>query len=509
MEKSILGLIFIIVILSLPDTGIAATKMPSPPTSGWGVLRDTNCNQSQYYPIGKLCADTDDGKLYKGTGAAVQEIGYYDPTNVAITGGTGIFSTLSTAATKTSIFTHTAANYNEDGATWTITGTGPLVHVTGNTTTLTLTTTEAIVAGTTYKVTVTGTGGGATATYTLGGVQGTTIAASGAIAIEDYLIAATTASLIITPATGCTVSITSITVEKLTDATGDATIASDLYVTSQIVGTGFKALAYPSFTFRNDRDTGMLRYNTNSIGFVTGGSLALTIETDAITTQSSEMRFVLFDATLYRDASHIVAQKNATSQQTFRIYNTADAHPTLTNYERLALSGVIGTSLKITAETAGTGADNLDIVITPAGTGEVKVAGPLTKKSNVLGTGGGLRRTIAEATSAALSGASVSIAVNVPSGARIHGVQLRVDTAVTSGDGATSWTAAYVNTPTTAICSGQAFTKDTKFNTIHPAYELTTGTVTIAITPNSGTFSAGVIRAVVYYEDLVALSNTP
>ena len=38
------------------------------------VSTDTNCNQALYYPIGKLCQDTDDGKLYKGTGSAVEEI---------------------------------------------------------------------------------------------------------------------------------------------------------------------------------------------------------------------------------------------------------------------------------------------------------------------------------------------------------------------------------------------------------------------------------------------------
>ena len=36
---------------------------------------DANCNQSKYFAIGKLCADTDDGKLYKGTGSAVEEVG--------------------------------------------------------------------------------------------------------------------------------------------------------------------------------------------------------------------------------------------------------------------------------------------------------------------------------------------------------------------------------------------------------------------------------------------------
>ncbi len=41
------------------------------------------------------------------------------------------------------------------------------------------------------------------------------------------------------------------------------------------------------------------------------------------------------------------------------------------NYERLTLTGVAGTSVNITAETLGTGADNLDLLLTSAGTGSV------------------------------------------------------------------------------------------------------------------------------------------
>lgn len=33
-----------------------------------------DCNQAKYFTLGTLCQDTDDGKLYKGTGAAVEEL---------------------------------------------------------------------------------------------------------------------------------------------------------------------------------------------------------------------------------------------------------------------------------------------------------------------------------------------------------------------------------------------------------------------------------------------------
>ena len=41
---------------------------------GGGVSVAKDCDVATYYPIGKLCQDSDDGKLYKGTGAAIVEI---------------------------------------------------------------------------------------------------------------------------------------------------------------------------------------------------------------------------------------------------------------------------------------------------------------------------------------------------------------------------------------------------------------------------------------------------
>jgi hypothetical protein len=207
------------------------------------------------------------------------------------------------------------------------------------------------------------------------------------------------------------------------------------------------------------------------------------------------------DVILVRDAAAgVLGLRKTTTQQKFNIYNT---YTSATDYERLSLTGVQGSSVNINAETATNGADNIDVLVTPAGTGGYGVRPP-TEAS-----GGGFVTRIAQAVSGTLSGASNTIAVNVPAGKRIRSVQMRVNTAITSGDGGTTWTAAYVNTPTTAIGSGYAFTKSTKVNAIHPAYELTTDTVTITVTPNTGTFSGGVIEAFVYYEDNVALSNAP
>jgi len=118
------------------------------------------------------------------------------------------------------------------------------------------------------------------------------------------------------------------------------------------------------------------------------------------------------------------------------------------------------------------------------------------------GTTGGLITKISEAT-ATLSGASTTIQINVPTGSLLLGVQLRVDTLITSGDGATSWDAAYSGGSTQAITTGQAFAKQTKVNKpfdANGATAIAASEVDIAITPDSNTFSGGVVRAIAYYQ---------
>ena len=72
---------------------------------------------------------------------------------------------------------------------------------------------------------------------------------------------------------------------------------------------------------------------------------------------------------LYPDAAGTLAQRNAANAQTFRVYGTfTDA----SNYVRAALSST-STAVTLAAETAGTGADDIPLNLTAAGTGTVKV----------------------------------------------------------------------------------------------------------------------------------------
>lgn len=127
----------------------------------------------------------------------------------------------------------------------------------------------------------------------------------------------------------------------------------------------------------------------------------------------------------------------------------------------------------------------------------------------IAGTSGGLVLKAAEAT-ATLSGATTDIDINIPASVVIVGCQLRVDTAVTSGDGATSWGAVYKTGATATIATGQAFTKNTKVNTFfdaNGATAITSNITDITIAPNANTFSGGVIRAIVYYYQFAAMAD--
>jgi hypothetical protein len=72
---------------------------------------------------------------------------------------------------------------------------------------------------------------------------------------------------------------------------------------------------------------------------------------------------------LLSDAANTLAQRNGTNAQTFRCYGT---YTDASNYVRAALSST-STAVTLAAETAGTGADNIPLNLTAAGTGTVKV----------------------------------------------------------------------------------------------------------------------------------------
>lgn len=115
----------------------------------------------------------------------------------------------------------------------------------------------------------------------------------------------------------------------------------------------------PFFAVRKDGQTESVNFAVGSTGAFGWGTAAL----------SATM--LTHDISLFRDAASTLAQRVGTAAQTFRLYRTfTDAG----NYERLALQTAAGQVI-VAAETAGTGGDNIDLVLTPAGTGQVTLLG--------------------------------------------------------------------------------------------------------------------------------------
>jgi hypothetical protein len=139
--------------------------------------------------------------------------------------------------------------------------------------------------------------------------------------------------------------------------------------------------------------------------------------------------------------------------------------------------------------------------------GRVDVVG---NSAVIAGTTGGLYVIKTSEATATLAGATTDIDVDVPAGVVLLGTQLRVDQLIESGDGATSWGALFKTGATQAITTGQAFTKNTKVNKFfdaNAATAITSGVTKITINPDSNTFSGGVVRAIVYYQEFIAMGD--
>lgn len=119
--------------------------------------------------------------------------------------------------------------------------------------------------------------------------------------------------------------------------------------------------------FQGDTDTGFYVPSANTLKVATGGSER--IEFGATISVTAP---VSFGGAIY--ATPALEQRNATTAQTLRVYNT---YTDASNYERLSLvPGAASGWMQIKAETAGTGTDNINVALTPAGTGAISAQVP-------------------------------------------------------------------------------------------------------------------------------------
>jgi hypothetical protein len=117
--------------------------------------------------------------------------------------------------------------------------------------------------------------------------------------------------------------------------------------------------------------------------------------------------------------------------------------------------------------------------------------------------------TLQQATvqSGAMSGASLTLTNLIPAGSLVIGVTVHPTTAITSGDGATTYT---VGDGTTADRwgTGIAFAADvTLADAVTATPAIYPAATSVVLTATGGTFDAGVVRATVHYLTVTAATS--
>lgn len=150
-------------------------------------------------------------------------------------------------------------------------------------------------------------------------------------------------------------------------------IARAMAVGGKLVGAG--ALGTPVLTLAGDTGTGWFRSASNQWSWVASNSARFNLAFSAIRMAStipfgwtSGEATATADTVLNRDAANTLALRNGTAAQAYKWYHT---YTDASNYQRGALKTAAG-YVEVAAETAGTGATDVDVLLTPAGAGRVR-----------------------------------------------------------------------------------------------------------------------------------------
>lgn len=172
------------------------------------------------------------------------------------------------------------------------------------------------------------------------------------------------------------ITISSTGVSSITAQTGTgttfATQASPTF-TGQVFGPD-GLVGTPGFAFGTETNTGLYRSSSGNIALAVAGTAryrwnagGMTIDTGMLIGWGSGDALSAVDTIIRRDAANTLAQRNAASAQTSRVYGTfTDA----SNYVRASLA-VTSTTVTLAAESAGTGAADISLTLTPKGAGVV------------------------------------------------------------------------------------------------------------------------------------------
>ena len=269
------------------------------------------------------------------------------------------------------------------------------------------------------------------------------------------------------------------------------TVAGRLYA-----GAPAYAVGSPHYSSVGNTDTGFSITATGVYYSINGASVAAIIDasgpeflfgsTTAFGWGSGAADATTADVKIVRDAANTLAQRNGANAQTFNgYYSFTDA----SNYQRFALK-TGATTVEFAAETAGTGADNIDVKLTPAGTGVVSVSGPTNGQLLNL-------ETLTESHTLAAAGTS-DTTIQIPANALVIGVTARVTTTIT---GCTTFDIGVAGA-TTRYGTGillTANTTNTSPGTTNPTIYGAAVSIRFTAVGGGASFSAGVIRVTIHY----------
>jgi hypothetical protein len=126
-------------------------------------------------------------------------------------------------------------------------------------------------------------------------------------------------------------------------------------------------------------------YGGSGLTFVSGGNAYARHQPSLLElTSSTSLNWAsagtssLTSTFMFRPAQNTLALRGGTGASIWYVYGTTDT----TNYTRAAI-GAAATAVNLSAESAGTASANLDVVLTPKGTGVVSVAGNLTASGDI------------------------------------------------------------------------------------------------------------------------------
>jgi hypothetical protein len=131
-----------------------------------------------------------------------------------------------------------------------------------------------------------------------------------------------------------------------------------------------------------------MRYAGDDLALVSDGSWTMRVRSASVELAAPYgLDLLNGKATLVSEGDYIIALRNGANAQVFRGYAS---YTDSSNYTRWALTAAAGSPGNVTlaAESAGTGSANIDLVLTPKGTGNVSFPGGTLLKTTAALTDG-------------------------------------------------------------------------------------------------------------------------